>query len=130
MDLITITHQKDSTFKARIRNHTFFSDMSVEDGGDGKAPSPAEFFVSSLGLCIGMIINIYCLTHGYNSENTEISMTYLLRNNPKRIKNITIDISLPDNFPAQKKQAIGKAIKTCVIYNSLHNDTEIDIEID
>ncbi len=130
MDLITVTQENDLIFKTQIRKHTFYSDMSINDGGKDEAPSPAELLVSSLGFCLGMIINRYCAAHNYSSKDIDLSMTYVLNDNPKRIKNITIDISLPDTFPDNRKQAILNSMKTCVIYNSLNKDIEIDIEID
>ena len=130
MDLITIIQEKGSKFKTKIRNHEFFSDMAVRDGGNDEAPSPAELLVSSLGTCLGMTVDTYCKTHGYESKNIGITMTYLLNDNPKRIKNITIDIELPDNFPDNRKRAILNSVKSCVIYNSICKETEIDIEIE
>jgi putative redox protein len=130
MDLISITQEKDSKFKTEIRSHTFFSDMSVKDGGNDEAPSPADLLVSSLGFCIGMIILRYCESHGYDSQDIDISMTYLLNDNPKMIKSITADIALPENFPEDRKKAILNSVKTCVIYNSLNKDIDIDIEIE
>jgi uncharacterized OsmC-like protein len=77
-----------------------------------------------------MIINRYCESHNYNSEDIDLSMTYVLNDQPKMIKNITVDISLPDNFPDNRRQAILNLVKTCVIFNSLNGDIEIDIEIE
>lgn len=130
MDLITVSQENGSLFKTTIRNHELCSDMAVTDGGHDEAPSPAEFLVSSLGACIGMTINTYCTAHGYDSENIEISMTYLLNDEPKMIKNITADIALPENFPCDRKKAIMNLIKLCPIYNSLHPDIDIDIELE
>ena len=130
MDLITITQEKESTFKTEIRKHSILSDMSVADGGKDDAPSPAEFLVSSLGNCIGMVINTYCESHGYDSNGLCVTMTYLLNDKPKMIKSITIDIEISENFPANRRPAIMNLIKTCPIYNSLHSDIDIDIEID
>lgn len=130
MDLITITQEKDSKFKTEIRKHSFYSDMSEKDGGNDEAPSPADLLVSSLGNCIGMIIQRYCQSHGYQSEGIEISMTYLLNDSPKMVKNITADVVLPEGFPKDRKKAVLNACKTCVIYNSLDKNIDIDIEIE
>jgi putative redox protein len=130
MDLISITQANNSTFKAKIRKHIFLSDMSIEDGGKDDAPSPAELVVSSLGFCIAMIINGYCKSHGYESKDIEISMTYLLNDKPKMINSITADIALPPSFPESRKKAVLNSVKTCVIYNSLNKDIDIDIEIE
>jgi len=130
MDLISISQEKDSIFKTQIRKHTFLSDMSVKDGGTDAAPSPADMVVSSLGSCIAIIIQRYCLSHGYNDKGIELSMTYLLNDDPKMISSITIDIALPADFPHDRKKAILNSVKTCVIYNSLSKDVEIDIDFE
>ena len=130
MDLITISQEKGSKFKTEIRNHSFSLDMSVKDGGNDLAPSPAEYLVSTLGACIGMTINTYCQTHGYDSNDIGLSATYVLNDKPKMIKNITIDIELPESFPSDRHKAILNSVKSCVIYNSLSKDIEIDIEIE
>jgi len=130
MDLITISQEKDSIFKAQIQKHILFSDMSIEDGGTNEALSPADLLVSSLGFCIAMIIQRYCNAHGHSDSGINLSMTYLLKNNPKMISSITIDIALPKNFPQNKKQAILNSVKTCVIYNSLNENIEIDIDFE
>lgn len=130
MDLISISQEKDSLFKTKIRKHSFFSDMSIKDGGTDAAPSPADLLVSTLGFCMAMIIQRYCKSHGYNDSGINLSMTYLLNDNPKMISSITIDIALPENFPLNRRQAILNSIKTCVIYNSLNENVEIDIEFE
>lgn len=130
MDLINISQEKDSIFKTQVRKHSFSSDMSIKDGGTDAAPSPADLVVSSLGFCIAMIIQRYCVSHRMNDKGIELSMTYLLNDSPKMISSITIDIALPEDFPQNRKQAILNSVKTCVIYNSLKNDIDIDIEFE
>jgi len=130
MDLISISQDKDTTFKTHIREHTFLSDMSIKDGGTDAAPSPADLVVSSLGFCIAMIIQRYCISHGHDDKGINLSMTYLLNDVPKMISSITIDIGLPEDFPQNKRQAILNSVKTCVIYNSLSKDVEIDIDFE
>jgi uncharacterized OsmC-like protein len=130
MDLITITQEKDGIFKSDVRDHSFLSDMSVKDGGTDAAPSPADLVVSSLGFCFAMILQRYCISHEYSDQGIEISMTYLLKDDPKRISSITVDIALPEGFPEDRKQAVLNSCKTCVVFNSLSKDVEIDIDFE
>jgi len=130
MDLISISQEQDLKFKTELRQHEFYSDMSEKDGGKDRAPAPAEYLVSALGNCIGMTAELYCAAHGYDSGDIEISTTYVLNDHPKRLKNITIDVTLSETFPENRKKAVLNAVKTCVIYNSLHPDIEVDIEIE
>lgn len=130
MDLISISQTENSEFEASIRKHTIISDMSVADGGSDAAPSPAELIVSSLGFCIAMIIQRYCISHEFSDQGIELSMTYLLNEKPKMISSITIDIALPAGFPDNRKQAILNSVKSCVVYNSLSKDVDIDIDFE
>ena len=135
MDLITITQEKDSTFKTEIRNHSILSDMAVSDGGKDDAPSPAEFLVSSLGNCIAMVINTYCESHGYENDDLCVTMTYLLNDKPKMIKSITCDIeisekpSVIDDSVRNKKTSPEESEETLVKKNNGLPDKPVANEI-
>ena len=129
MDLISVIQKKDQKFYFAVRNHAVHSNMSAQDKNNDEASSPAELLVGSLGLCIGMMIYRHCINHNYNNEQISLDITYLLTDNPKRIKNITIDTNLPKNFPDEKKNAILNISKTCVVHNTLMNKPEVDIDI-
>jgi len=129
VDLISVSQEKGQKFKISVRKHSFYSDMSAQDQGNDEAPSPAELLVSAYGACVGMLIDRYCESHGLSSENVNLDLTYELDNKPRRVKNITIDVSLPESFPENRKGVIRNLAKTCVIHNTLNNPPDIDMEI-
>lgn len=129
MDLISVEQEEGSKFKVQVRHHRFTSDMSVQDGGKDEAPSPAYIVVGALGACIGMAIHRYCASHGFASEQISLDLTFQLDTDPMRIKNITIDINLPRDFPKERRRAILKVAEACPVHSTLRIPPEIDIEL-
>lgn len=129
MDLISLVHHQKKAFTISVRGHSIVTDMHPEDGGDDAGPNPTELFAASLASCIGMIAAEYCRNHDIPIDTLELSVVAQLADNPKRIQNVTIDLELPEGFPEKRKQAIRNAARTCVIYNTLLDPPEIDLEI-
>ncbi len=129
MDLITLKHAHGKAFTIKVRKHELICDMTRDDGGEDSGPSPAELFAASMAACIGMIAADYCRHHGLPSEDIMLNAVAQLTDRPKRVASIAIDLELPDGFPEDRKRAIVNAAKTCVIYNSLQNPPEVDLEI-
>lgn len=124
---MTITRDSGTAFCVRIRGHEFKSDMSVADGGQDAAPSPAEFLAGSLGACIAMMVQGYCDTHGYDGD-VEVSLTIELADDPKRIDGIVMDVELPEGFPEEKHEVVRRVAEHCVIHGTLTNTPRMDIE--
>lgn len=129
MDLMKINQIKGNKFSIEVRNHKINLDMHKDDGGEDTGMNPIELMVGALGACIGMTINIYCAMKKIPSEGIAVNAVPTLASDPKRIKNITIDITLPEGFPEDRKEAILKVAHKCPVYNTLKDLPEIDIDI-
>ncbi|MBN2381558.1 OsmC family protein [bacterium] len=129
MDLINLEYSHKKAFTITIRHHKLICDMHLEDGGADAGPNPVELFSASLASCIGMIAYEYCLHHALSTEGISLSVLPQIADNPKRIQAITMDLTMPADFPEDRKQAIQKAARQCVISNSLIHPVEIDLEI-
>lgn len=129
MELMSIEKSERKAFKVTVRKHSIVCDMSLDDGGKDDGMSPTELFAAALGSCIGMIAFEYCKNHGFPSEGISLDIVPQLIDNPKRIQSIAIDLNMPEGFPKNRYKAIEHASKQCVIYNTLHNLPEIDMEI-
>lgn len=129
MDLISIEQEQGSKFRVTVKGHSFSTDLSEEDGGNGEAPAPTQAFVGALGACMGLVIERYCTKHGLPAEGISLSMTFQYAQDPIRIGTITADIELPRDFPENRKGAILQVIKACPVHNTLHNPPILDLEI-
>ncbi len=128
MDLITITRKTDLEFCIGVRGHEVSADMSQQDGGGDRGPSPVELLAGSLGSCIAMMVQSYCQGHGYEGD-VGVSLTVELADKPKRIANLVVDLELPESVPEEKKEVIQRVAQRCPIHETLKNPPGLDIDV-
>ncbi len=56
------------------RNHTFYADSPVEDGGTDTAPTPEEMLLGALGACAAITAKMYANRKGWPLVDIEIEM--------------------------------------------------------
>ncbi len=130
MDLITLKHEKGLCFSVQVRGHRFLVDMPKESKGQDQGPSPADLLAASLGACMGMHMALYSQTAGLPCEGMELNLVYSLveEQGRKRIQNVTIDVSLPQD-PGERSTALLRAGHNCIVRNTLEKGPVIDVEI-
>jgi putative redox protein len=130
MDLIEASQTSLREFKIRVRDHEVTADMSLVDGGKDGGMSPVELLVGALAACMGMTIQIYCSSHGLPCEGIEVNAVPAIATNPKRLENVALDITLPDGFPEDRRSAVLKVLRSCIIHRAFSDPPEIDAELD
>ena len=128
MDLISISREADLEFNIRVRGHQIGADLSEQDGGGDRGPSPAELLAGSLGSCIAMMVQSYCQRHGYEGD-VGVSLTMELADKPKRIGDLVVDLELPESVPEEKREVIKRVAQRCPIHETLKNPPGLDIDI-
>jgi putative redox protein len=128
MDLITVNRKDGLEFNIGVRGHDVTCDLSEQDGGRDRGPSPVELLAGSLGTCIAMMVQGYCQRHGYDGD-VGVSLTMELADKPKRIGRIVVDLELPDGVPEDKKEAIKRVAQRCPIHETFKSPPGLDIEV-
>lgn len=76
---VTVTPQEPGSNRQILTaaNHTFFSDLDSDSGGEGTAPSPYDLLLGAWGSCTNMTIQLYARRKGWPLENvsTQLSKT-------------------------------------------------------
>lgn len=128
MDLITVDRESDRQFRVKVRGHELSSDMSVQDGGRDAGMAPAEMLAGSLGVCIAMMVQEYCDSHGYDDGDVAVSVTLELTDKPKRIGGFAVDVELPNGFPEERMDAVRRVAELCPIHETLRIPPRVDVE--
>ncbi|MBN1588554.1 MAG: OsmC family protein [Pirellulales bacterium] len=128
MDLISITRKDARQFEIGVRAHHVSTDLSEKEGGGDKGPTPVEVMAGSLGACIAMMVQSYCLKHGYEGD-VGVSMTLEMADSPKRVSAIVIDVELPEGIPADRLPAIRRVAEFCPVHETFKNPPRVDIDI-
>jgi putative redox protein len=101
--------------------NTLITDAPVDNKGKGEAFSPTDLLAASLGSCAMTIIGIAAHTHGFNVDGTEIRITKIMAENPRRVGEVILEFDFPGNNYSEKEKAIiENAARTCPVAKSLN----------
>ena len=112
------------THATHVRSgNTLITDAPVDNRGKGEAFSPTDLLATALGSCMMTIIGIASQTHGFNVDDTRISITKIMAENPRRVAEGIVEFVFPGNNYSEKEKAIIKnAARNCPVAKSLHPD--------
>jgi len=103
--------------------NTIITDAPIDNKGKGEAFSPTDLLATSLGSCMMTIIGIAAQTHNFDVNGTEISITKIMAENPRRVSEVIVEFDFPERAYSEKeKTMIWNSAKTCPVLLSLHPD--------
>jgi uncharacterized OsmC-like protein len=129
MDLIGVDRKAGLEFKISVRGHEVTCDMSEGDGGRDAGPSPAELLAGALGACIAMMAQGFCDRHGYNDGDVRVDLTLNLADQPKRVRDIVVDLELPSGVPENQLEVVRHLAERCLIHETFRDPPNVDIDI-
>lgn len=100
------------------------TDAPTDNHGRGEAFSPTDLLATTLGSCMLTIIGIAANTHGFNIDGTEVKITKIMANNPRRVAEVVVEFFFPksQSYSAKEKLIIEKAALECPVAKSVHPD--------
>ena len=122
-----ITLGENKKVDAHYRGFTIHSDQPLVSGGDNTAPSPFELFLASIGMCTGFYVSAFCQSRSISADNIKITQTVMRNDATHMVEKVTIDISLPPDFPEKYKAAVVKTAESCSVKKFLDSPPEIQI---
>lgn len=105
------------------------TDAPVDNHGNGERFSPTDIVATALGSCMLTIMGIKARDMQVNLENTAISITKIMADNPRRISGIEVYFTFPDSVQADEKQRaiLERAALTCPVAKSIHPDIQMNV---
>ena len=88
---------------------TIHTDQPPGHGGVNSAPSPYDLFIASLRICAGFCSLRFCQQRRLPSADMELRAAIDLNPESRRLNRVTIDLHLPEGFPARYRTAIVSA---------------------
>ncbi|MBK8847210.1 MAG: OsmC family protein [Bacteroidetes bacterium] len=99
------------------------TDAPPDNHGKGEAFSPTDLLCASLGSCMLTIAGIAARTHGFNIDNTQLNITKIMANDPRRVAEVICEFRFPHNqYSLKEKLIIERSIHSCPVSKSLHAD--------
>ena len=105
------------------------TDAPTDNQGKGEAFSPTDLLATSLGCCMLTIMGINARTNGMNIDGTKVEITKIMAANPRRVSEIGVLITLPNNSYSEKERKMLEiAALNCPVAKSLHPDIKQDVK--
>ena len=124
---LKVTFDKKMRFQVadEKRGISFAVDQPIDEGGDNSAPTPVEYYVSSLGACVGTMIAFYANSKNIDIEGLTVDVNFEKENNPYRVSKIETVVHYPGETDAKLQRILERVAKTCIIHNTMHNPPEL-----
>jgi len=127
---IKITFPGGKRVNAEMDGAVIPTDQPVENGGEGTAPSPFDYFLASLGTCAGIYVLSFCQQRGIATEGMSLSQQMEFGTDEagkNRLSRLTLDITLPPGFPEKYRNAIVKSAELCTVKKVIMDPPEFVI---
>lgn len=97
------------------------TDAPPDNHGKGQAFSPTDLLCASLGSCMLTIAGIAARTHGFDMDNTQLEITKIMADQPRRVAEVILEFRFPhNNYSSKEKLIIERSIHNCPVSKSLH----------
>ena len=104
------------------------TDAPLDHCGKGESFSPTDLLATSLGTCLLTIMAIKAKSKGFELEGIYLNIEKLMtQNSERKIKELIIDIFIPERTSNETVDFLKKASKECPVTRNLSQ--EIDIKI-
>lgn len=115
---------------ARFRGFTVKTDQPEEDGGENSAPSPFDYFLSSLGTCAGFYVLSFCEARELSADNIKLSLKGHYNEEKGRLETVQIHIDLPSDFPEKYRKVLIRTVDQCSVKKAIMNPPVFEVRAD
>jgi putative redox protein len=123
---VSVDYKGQLQFEAIARNHRILGDQPLENGGEDTGMTPPEWFLASLGSCVGFYAVQYCQTRGFDASGLKIEVSARkTADKPARLDDIAIDLVLPIALDPKHQRGLRSAVDACLIENTLTHSPSI-----
>jgi ribosomal protein S12 methylthiotransferase accessory factor len=122
---MTIDFPGNKRVTSTYKGFTVATDQPKEEGGDNSAPEPFDLFLSSIGTCAGVYIVYFCESREIPTDGIRLTLDFDRDEKTHLMKQISMQIHLPAEFPEKYKKAVVRAAQMCTVKQTLANPPEI-----
>jgi putative redox protein len=104
-------------------NNEIITDAPTDNNGKGEAFSPTDLVATALASCMITIMGIIADKSGIDITGTSASITKVMASDPRRIAEVQVIITMPDQeYDSKDRKILEAAARTCPVALSLSAD--------
>lgn len=129
MSNIEVSFPGNLKVEAKIGDFVVPTDQPEKSGGDNSAPNPFALFACSIATCAGFFAVKFCNSRKLSTEGMKLTMDYDWDKELKKYPKMTLQLTLPEEFPEKYQGAILRAMDQCVVKKHILDPPEFDISV-
>ena len=114
---------------ASIKGFTVETDQEKESGGEGSAPEPFSLFFVSIATCAGIYAKDFCDRRNIAMDGIKLGLKAEKDQESNLYDPITLELELPESFPAKYHKAIVRSINLCTVKKHIESDITLETVI-
>ena len=125
---ITVTHGGGKRVDATFGEFTVRTDQPRDEGGEGSAPEPFMYFLSSLATCAGIYVVGFCQARDIPTEGITLVQDHTFDEKTGKLLGVRIRIEVPGSFPEKYHKALARVAGLCTVKRVMENPPPFEIE--
>jgi uncharacterized OsmC-like protein len=129
MAIALTRYEGDMLFETEIGGRCITTDVSPQMGGKGRAPTPPDLFVVSIGACIAAFVARYCEQEGIDTRGLTVETAFEKTEKPVFLNDFQVDVKLPNGTCGEREAAVERVADHCIIHETLQHLKQLKIRI-
>lgn len=125
-----ITLEEGMKVVAEFEGHRVVTDQPEKAGGTNSAPAPFDYFVASIGTCVGFYIKRYCQTKELDSSGISVHLATQRDEQSKAVTGFAMTIRVPPSFPEKLHGALIKVADQCAVKKTMLSNPAFHISVE
>lgn len=127
---VTIDYQQGLQFQATARSHRLLGDQPLDNGGSDQGMTPPEWFLASLGSCIGFYLVKYLQARQLDASGLQVQVSaQKAQDAPARLDDLQVSIHYPHGLEERHHQGLRRAADACLIHNTLTHPPRLNVQV-
>jgi ribosomal protein S12 methylthiotransferase accessory factor len=114
--------------EAKFDDFTVIADQPIRYKGDGSAPGPFDYFLTSSALCAAYFVKLYCDTRNIPTEHIRLSHNNIVDPENRYKQTFKIQVELPPDISEKDRLGILRSIDRCTVKKVVQTGPEFVIE--
>ncbi len=128
IDVVDVKFPGGKRVTAVVDGHEVPTDQPERSGGENSAPQPLSLFLVSLATCAGTYAQEFCRARNISTEGMSLRMHCVWDSDQHRYTKMSLELTLPRDFPEKYRRAIVRAMNLCTVKRCLFNPPEFEVE--
>lgn len=127
---IVVTHEGGKKFAAQVRSHRIVVDQPVAAGGEDAGPMPIELLGVSLGTCVALYVQQFCLSRELPYDGMRVEVQQYGAPNPARVGEFVVRVSLPSELPDHQAELLERVALSCPAHHTFEHGAKVRVHIE